>query len=139
VPEECPLAIADLITRCMDSKPGNRPSAKDVVFILSEQVQACLASVFQMTCSHMMRKCKFCPATGRARNMSVGVGLSISCVSYASAMCIECHASAPYPFMPRTGQGDGQSALAADSSWHSRAVHLQGVKPHMLTPCCMQL
>ena len=40
VPEECPLAIADLITRCMDSKPGNRPSAKDVVFILGEQVQA---------------------------------------------------------------------------------------------------
>lgn len=38
VPEECPVAIADLITRCMDSKPANRPSAKDVVFVLSEQV-----------------------------------------------------------------------------------------------------
>lgn len=39
VPEECPLAIADLITRCMDSKPANRPSAKDVVVVLSEQAK----------------------------------------------------------------------------------------------------
>ncbi len=38
VPDECPIAIADLITRCMDSKPANRPSAKDVVVVLSEQV-----------------------------------------------------------------------------------------------------
>lgn len=38
VPEECPIAIAELITRCMDSKPANRPSAKDVVVVLSEQV-----------------------------------------------------------------------------------------------------
>jgi hypothetical protein len=48
VPDECPLAIADLITRCMDSKPGNRPSAKDVVFILSEQVCAAAPAPWQM-------------------------------------------------------------------------------------------
>lgn len=48
VPDECPLAIADLITRCMDSKPGNRPSAKDVVFILSEQVRAAALAPWQM-------------------------------------------------------------------------------------------
>ena len=54
VPDECPLAIADLITRCMDSKPGNRPSAKDVVFILSEQVPAAALAPWQMR-AHVLR------------------------------------------------------------------------------------
>ena len=37
VPEECPASIAQLIDACLDHKPANRPSAKELVGILNEQ------------------------------------------------------------------------------------------------------
>ena len=37
VPEECPVSIAQLIADCLDHKPANRPSAKELVGILNEQ------------------------------------------------------------------------------------------------------
>lgn len=36
VPQECPAAIADLITQCMDPDPSGRPSAKEVAALLSQ-------------------------------------------------------------------------------------------------------
>jgi hypothetical protein len=36
VPEECPQAVADLVTQCMDADPSARPSAKEVVSLLSQ-------------------------------------------------------------------------------------------------------
>ena len=40
VPDECPAAIAELITACLDHKPGQRPSCKEIVGVLSEQGRA---------------------------------------------------------------------------------------------------
>jgi hypothetical protein len=36
VPEECPQAVADLMAQCMDADPTARPSAKEVVSLLSQ-------------------------------------------------------------------------------------------------------
>jgi hypothetical protein len=36
VPEECPQAVADLMAQCMDASPTARPSAKEVVALLSQ-------------------------------------------------------------------------------------------------------
>jgi hypothetical protein len=36
VPEECPQAVADLMAQCMDASPAARPSAKEVVALLSQ-------------------------------------------------------------------------------------------------------
>jgi serine/threonine protein kinase len=36
VPEECPQAVADLVAQCMDADPAARPSAKEVVSLLSQ-------------------------------------------------------------------------------------------------------
>lgn len=36
VPEECPQAVADLVAQCMDADPTARPSAKEVVSLLSQ-------------------------------------------------------------------------------------------------------
>lgn len=34
--EECPQAVADLVAQCMDPDPAVRPSAKEVVVLLSQ-------------------------------------------------------------------------------------------------------
>jgi hypothetical protein len=39
VPQECSEAVADLIAACMEADPADRPSAKDVVEMLSQQVE----------------------------------------------------------------------------------------------------
>lgn len=36
VPEECPQAVANLISQCMDAEPAVRPSAKEVVSLLMQ-------------------------------------------------------------------------------------------------------
>jgi hypothetical protein len=36
VPDECPQAVADLMAQCMDADPTARPSAKEVVSLLSQ-------------------------------------------------------------------------------------------------------
>lgn len=39
MPQECSEAVADLIAACMEADPTDRPSAKDVVEMLSQQVE----------------------------------------------------------------------------------------------------
>ena len=36
VPEECPQAIADLVAQCMEPEPAVRPSARDLVALLTQ-------------------------------------------------------------------------------------------------------
>ncbi len=36
VPQECPQAVADLVAQGMDPEPAKRPSARDVVALLTQ-------------------------------------------------------------------------------------------------------
>ncbi len=44
VPGECSEAVADLIAACMEAQPADRPSARDVVDMLSQQAERPLAA-----------------------------------------------------------------------------------------------